>query len=62
MNVYRDWDCSRAVPFLGIFISHFRYSIFAVLPDTSLFLTSCFILDNIYEAMNISLVCVRLFL
>jgi hypothetical protein len=21
----RNWDCSRAVPFLGIFVSNFRY-------------------------------------
>ncbi len=26
----RNWDCSRAVPFLGIFVSNFRYCVFAV--------------------------------
>ncbi len=26
----RNWDCGRSVPFLGIYISNFRYSIFAV--------------------------------
>jgi hypothetical protein len=26
----RNWDCGRAVPFLGIYVSNFRYSIFAV--------------------------------
>ncbi len=26
----RNWDCSRAVPFLGIFVSNFRYSVFEV--------------------------------
>jgi hypothetical protein len=26
----RNWDCGRANPFLGIFVSNFRYSIFAV--------------------------------
>jgi hypothetical protein len=26
----RSWDCSRAVPFLGIFVSNFRYCVFAV--------------------------------
>ncbi len=25
----RNWDCGRAVPFLGILVSNFRYSIFA---------------------------------
>ncbi len=25
-----NWDCSRAVPFLGIFASNFRYCVFAV--------------------------------
>ncbi len=27
---YRNWDCSRAVPFLWIFVSNFRYFVFAV--------------------------------
>jgi hypothetical protein len=22
---YRNWDCGRAVPFLGIYVSNFRY-------------------------------------
>jgi hypothetical protein len=26
----RNWDRGRAVSFLGIFVSHFRYSVFAV--------------------------------
>ncbi len=26
----RNWDCGRAVPFLGIYVSNFKYSIFAV--------------------------------
>ncbi len=26
----RNWDCSRAVPFLGIFVSNCRYGVFAV--------------------------------
>ncbi len=26
----RNWDYGRAVPFLGIYVSNFRYSIFAV--------------------------------
>jgi hypothetical protein len=26
----RNWDCSRAVPSLGIFVSNFRYCVFAV--------------------------------
>ncbi len=25
-----NWDCSRAVPFLGIFVSNFRYCVFAL--------------------------------
>ena len=25
-----NWDCSRAVPFLGTFVSNFRYCVFAV--------------------------------
>ncbi len=25
-----NWDCGRAVPFLGIFVSNFRYWFFAV--------------------------------
>ncbi len=29
MNV-ENWDCSRAVPFLRIFVSNFRYCVFAV--------------------------------
>ncbi len=27
---YGNWDCGRAVPFLGIFVSNFRYCFFAV--------------------------------
>jgi hypothetical protein len=27
---YRNWDCGRAVPVLGIFVSNFRYCVFAV--------------------------------
>ncbi len=26
----RNWNCGRAVPFLGIFVSNFRYCVFAV--------------------------------
>ncbi len=26
----RNWDCGRAVPFLGIFVSNFRCCVFAV--------------------------------
>ncbi len=26
----RSWDCSRAIPFLGIFVSNFPYCVFAV--------------------------------
>jgi hypothetical protein len=26
----RNWDCSRAVPFLEMFVSNFRYCVFAV--------------------------------
>jgi hypothetical protein len=26
----RNWDCGHAIPFLGIFVSNFRYCIFAV--------------------------------
>ncbi len=26
-----NWDCGRAIPFLGIFVSNFRYWLFAVL-------------------------------
>jgi hypothetical protein len=29
-NMNMNWDCSRAVPFLGIFVSNFRYCVFAV--------------------------------
>ncbi len=25
-----NWDCGRAIPFLGIFVSNFRYWFFAV--------------------------------
>ncbi len=28
----RNWDCSRTVPFLEIFVSNFRYCVFAVQP------------------------------
>ncbi len=28
-----NWDCGRAVPFPGIYVSNFRYSIFAVRPS-----------------------------
>ncbi len=27
---FRSWDCGRAFPFLGIFVSNFRYCVFAV--------------------------------
>jgi hypothetical protein len=27
---YENWDCGSAIPFLGIFASNFRYSVFAL--------------------------------
>jgi hypothetical protein len=31
MNVHcANWDCGRAIPFLGIFLSNFRFWFFAV--------------------------------
>jgi hypothetical protein len=33
----RNWDCSRAVPFLGIFISNFQYCVFAVCTQAAAF-------------------------
>ncbi len=30
MDGCRNWDCDRAVSFLGIYVSNFRYSIFDV--------------------------------
>ncbi len=27
---YGNWDCGRAIPFLGIFVSNFQYCVFAV--------------------------------
>ncbi len=32
---YRNWDCCRAIPFLGIFVSNFQYWFFAVYTRTS---------------------------
>ncbi len=32
----KNWDCSRAVPFLGIFVSNFRYCVFCSVRDTVL--------------------------
>ncbi len=39
----RNWDCSRAVPLLGIFVSNFGYCVFAV----------CWCTDHLqYETVN----------
>ncbi len=34
---HSHWDCSRAVPFLGIFVSNFRYCVFAVCTQAAAF-------------------------
>jgi hypothetical protein len=30
-----NWECGRAIPFLGIFVSNFRYCFFAVWENSS---------------------------
>ncbi len=42
-----NWDWGRPFPFLGIFVSNFRYCVFAV--RVSFLFSSCFVFVSIYK-------------